>query len=234
MSSLGRVAAGIAHELRNPLSGINIYLTTLERLYTNIRDMKSEDIEKGKKIIEQLRSASDRIESVVRRVMDFSKTTVPQLSLVDMNHSLEEVIKLSSVTLRKEGIALETSLDQDLPKCYADFRMLEQVFLNLLTNASQVMKDMSSPKIIEIASSKSHNFCQITFSDSGPGVPANIRDKIFDPFYTTKKDGTGLGLAQVSRIMESHRGQVTVGASPSGGALFSLHFHKKDSDQTES
>jgi PAS domain S-box-containing protein len=222
MTSLGRVAAGIAHELRNPLSGINIYLTTLERLYANIRNLESKDIEKGKKIIEQLRSASDRIESVVRRVMDFSKTTVPQLSLVDINLSLEEVIKLSTVTLRKDGIALETSLDQDLPKCFADFRMLEQVFLNLLTNASQVMKDMNGPKTIEIASSKSYNFCQITFSDSGPGVPANIRDKIFDPFYTTKSNGFGIGLSISHRIITDHGGTLILSESKLGGAMFRI------------
>jgi len=222
MASLGRVAAGIAHELRNPLSGINIYLTTLERLYANIRNLESKDIEKGKKIIEQLRSASDRIESVVRRVMDFSKTTVPQLSLVDINLSIEEVIKLSTVTLRKEGIALETSLDQDLPKCYVDFRMLEQVFLNLLTNASQVMKDINGPKTIEIASSKSYNSCQITFSDSGPGVPSNIRDKIFDPFYTTKSNGFGIGLSISHRIITDHGGTLILSESKLGGAMFSV------------
>jgi PAS domain S-box-containing protein len=222
MTSLGRVAAGIAHELRNPLSGINIYLTTLERLYTNIMDLESEEIEKGKKIIKQLRSASDRIESVVRRVMDFSKTNFPQLSLVDINRSLEEVIKLSSVTLRKDGIALETSLDQDLPRCYADFRMLEQVFLNLITNASQVMKDTNGPKIIEIASSKLHNFCQITFSDSGPGVPANIRDKIFDPFYTTKSNGFGIGLSISHRIINDHGGTLVLSESKLGGAMFKI------------
>jgi C4-dicarboxylate-specific signal transduction histidine kinase len=100
--------------------------------------------------------------------------------------------------------------------------MLEQVFLNLLTNASQVMKDMSSPKIIEIASSKSHNFIQITFSDSGPGVSANIKDKIFDPFYTTKSNGFGIGLSISHRIINDHGGSLVLSESKWGGAKFRI------------
>ncbi|MBW2184781.1 MAG: PAS domain S-box protein, partial [Deltaproteobacteria bacterium] len=110
MTSLGRVAAGIAHELRNPLSGINIFLTTLERSYDKLTGIDPGDLAKGKNIIEQLRSASDRIELVVKKVMDFAKPTVPQLTQHDINNSIQEALNLSSSTLRKEGITIKTSL----------------------------------------------------------------------------------------------------------------------------
>ena len=108
MSSLGRVAAGIAHEIRNPLSGINIYLNTLKKIYD-----KQQNLDKVQRIIEQLQSASIKIESVVKRVMDFSKPSEPKFVLMDINHHIEEALSLSSVTLRKRGIRLEKALDEN-------------------------------------------------------------------------------------------------------------------------
>ncbi len=110
MTSLGRVAAGIAHEIRNPLSGINIYLNTLAKLYD-----KGENPERLKEILGKVQSASNKIESVVRRVMDFSKPSAPQFVLKDINRPIEDAIGLSSVTLRKRDIKIEKDLAEDLP-----------------------------------------------------------------------------------------------------------------------
>ena len=222
MTSLGRVAAGIAHELRNPLSGINIYLTTLERAYDNIKGIEPGDLLMVKKIIDQLRSASDKIESVVRRVMDFAKPSTPKLTSSEINLPVQEAINLSLATLRKEGISIETSLKPDLPQCYADPHLIEQVLLNLITNAAHAMTGIENSKKIEISSFTKDNHVLVSVSDTGPGIPVNLRDKIFDPFYTTKNNGSGIGLSLCHRIITDHGGSLDVTSSKWGGAEFSI------------
>jgi len=215
MSSLGRVTAGIAHEIRNPLSGINIYLNTLKKIYD-----KPESLDTIKKIIDQLQSASNKIESVVRRVMDFSKPGEPKLIRTDINKPIEEALDLSAVTLRKSGIKVERELAEDLPRCQADHHMIEEVILNLITNAAEAMRRTDGEKRIHIAASLKNNRIVIKVSDSGPGVPINIKHKISDPFYSTKNGSTGIGLSICQRIISDHRGSMEVQTSKWGGAEF--------------
>ncbi len=141
MTSLGRVTAGFAHEIRNPLSGINIYLNTLEKIYA-----KTDGPEKVKTIIGQLKSASNKIESVIKKVMDFSKPSEPALILSQINRPVEEAVNLSSVTLQKSNIKIEKALSENLPPCYIDRHFIEQIILNLMTNAAEAMKDMNENK----------------------------------------------------------------------------------------
>ena len=217
MSSLGRVAAGIAHEIRNPLSGINIYLNTLEKFYD-----KEESLGKVKQILAQLQSASNKIESVIRRVMDFSKPSAPRLVLIGVNRPIEDAIGLASVTLRKRGIKIEQNLAEDLPMVHADPQLIEQVILNLMTNAAEAMKNVDHAKQLVISSSTENHLVLVTISDSGPGVPLNLREKIFDPFYTTKTESTGIGLSLCHRIITDHGGSLTVSESGWGGAEFTV------------
>ena len=200
MHSLGRVAAGIAHEIRNPLTGINSYLYTLEDL-CDTDALEADDIQMMRQILEQIQVASDKIESVIKRVMDFSKPGAPKLILTDINASVEEAIKLSAVTLRKNTIKIEKPLCRDLPHCYADPHLIEQVILNLITNAGKAMKNTDGLKIIEIKSFTENNSIYIQVADSGPGVPMELKEKIFDPFFTTSEDGAGIGLNIAQRIM---------------------------------
>ena len=200
MLSLGRVAAGIAHEIRNPLTGINTYLYTIEDLCDSDR-LGAEDMEIIRQIIRQIQVASNKIESVIRRVMDFSKPGAPNMVRTDINKSLEEAIELSAVTMRKNSIKIKKSLATNLPQCYADPQLIEQVVLNLITNAARAMeKSNGNPKLIEIKSKAQNNTLRIQVADSGPGVPLELREKIFDPFFTTKEDGSGIGLNIAQRI----------------------------------
>jgi PAS domain S-box-containing protein len=219
MSSLGRVSAGIAHEIRNPLSGINIYLGTLEKMYD-----REDNLEKVKQIFDQLKSASDKIESVIRRVMDFSKPSEPKLVLTDINKPIEEALNLSSVTLRKRGIKLEKALAEDMQPCRADPHLIEQVILNLITNAAEAMKNVDGAKVIEVTSSMENNCVIVKVSDSGPGVPLHLREKIFDPFYTTKNSSTGIGLSLSHRIITDHGGYMNIYPSKWGGAEFKIEI----------
>ncbi|MGD9280416.1 MAG: PAS domain S-box protein, partial [Desulfobacterales bacterium] len=224
MLSLGRVAAGIAHEIRNPLTGINTYLYTIEDLCESDH-LAAEDLEIIRQILTQIQVASNKIESVIKRVMDFSKPGAPKMVRTHINESLEEAIKLSSVTLRKNGIKFDKSLAPDLPQCYADPHLIEQVVLNLITNAARAMeKSANGNKRVEIKTFTKNNTLCIQVADAGPGVPKELREKIFDPFFTTKEDGSGIGLNIAQRIVADHNGSISLGTSRWGGAEFKIEL----------
>jgi len=217
MASLGRVAAGIAHEIRNPLSGVNIYLNTLEKF---IERGDSED--KIKSILEHLTLASKKIESVIRRVMDFSKPSQPAFILAPIDRPVEEALKLTATTLRKSGIVLEVALAEELPACRLDPHQLEEVVLNIITNAADSMRTMSDGKRIRLVSELQTPHVVLRILDSGPGIAPEDKQKIFDPFFTTKSDSTGIGLSICKRIVSDHGGSLDVRESPWGGTEFVL------------
>jgi len=219
MASLGRVAAGIAHEIRNPLSGINIYLNTLKKLH----HQKGSE-EKVQQILAQIQSASHKIESVIRRVMDFAKPSEPRLALIDLNQPIAEALNLSAVAMRKSGVELERALSEGLPPCKADAALIEAMALNILNNAAEAMKQMETGKKIVVASKMEDNRIIVTISDSGPGIAPDVKDKIFDPYFTTKSDGTGIGLSLSHRIVTDHGGLLTVADSDLGGAEFRIEI----------
>lgn len=177
LASLGRVAAGIAHEIRNPLSGINIYLNMLEKFY-----YRDESGEKVAGIFTHMKSASVKIESVIKRVMDFSKPGQPDFMETDINPSIEEAISLTSVSLRKSGVKIEKSLTPDLPKCRLDPQQIEEVVLNLINNAADAMKNADYEKKIKVTSDIDNDRIIIRVFDSSPGIPVDIGDRVFDPF----------------------------------------------------
>jgi len=218
MASLGHVAAGIAHEIRNPLSGINIYLNALEKLYAR------GELGTMKDVLVKISSASSKIESVIKRVMDFSRPSEPKRVRMDIRTPIQEALELCSVMLRKSGITIVTRFMDDMPPCYADPQLLEQVILNLITNAAQAMKNLEQGKTIEISTSFDTDTITIAISDSGPGIPLSLREKIFDPFYTTKSGSTGIGLSISQRIVQDHGGSLRVSPGRRGGAEFVIRI----------
>jgi PAS domain S-box-containing protein len=223
MASLGRVAAGIAHEIRNPLSGINIYLNTLKKLHH--QDGSEEKVDE---ILKQLQSASIKIESVIRRVMDFAKPSEPKLTLIDINEPIIDAMNLTAVTMRKSGVEIEKLLANDLPRTYADKNLIEEVILNLLNNAAEAMKNMQTGQKIAVESFIEDDLIIIRIFDSGPGVHEEIKAKIFDPYFTTKHEGTGIGLSFCHRIITDHGGSLTVSDSELGGAEFQIEIPVKN------
>ncbi|MBU0480069.1 MAG: PAS domain S-box protein [Proteobacteria bacterium] len=223
MTSLGRVAAGIAHELRNPLSGMNIHLTNLERLALRFDDIEPETRKNLTRIIDNLKAASGKIESVVKRVYDFSKPSRVNLVQIDVNKSINTVIDISSTTLRKSDISVIRRLEENLPPCFSNQNLFEQLLMNLLTNATQVLEGIDHERKILITSHSLDDKIIIRVADSGPGIKEHMRDKIFDPFFTSKNDGLGIGLSICYRIVQDHGGELTVGKSDElGGAEFTI------------
>jgi signal transduction histidine kinase len=156
--------------------------------------------------------------------MDFAKPGEPKLTLVDINEPITDAISLTAVTMRKSGIIIEKSLANDLPRTYADKNLIEEVVLNLLNNAAEAMKTMEADKKIFVASFVEEDHIITRVSDSGPGVPQEIRDKIFDPYFTTKHEGTGIGLSLCHQIITDHGGSLTVSDSEFGGAEFRIEI----------
>ena len=220
MDVLGQLAAGMAHEIRNPLSGLNIYLAAAETLAVEAEVPDPETRERLLHALGTARSASVRIESVIRRVMDFVKPSPSRPGLMKVNDTVTESVALVATTLRKSGIRLATTLAEGLPRCRADSRLIEQLVLNLVTNAAQAMEAQKGDKAIEIATGAEGNAVFIKVADSGPGVSRKLREKIFEPFFTTKSTGTGLGLSISRRIVAEHGGTLDVGTSRLGGAEF--------------
>jgi len=219
MISLGHVAAGIAHEIRNPLSGINVFLDSIRE---NFQDPESaEDI---LSLVTQAQSAAGKIESVVKGVLDFARPSTPRFDQADINEPIRDALRLSHAMLRKSQIDVETTLDEGLPPVRVDVQQIEQIMLNLITNAAEALKASTGARRIFIKTCSDGNDVFLQFGDSGPGIPPEYREKIFDPFYTTKKDGSGIGLSIVRRIVADHRGTITVGTSPGEGAEFIIRI----------
>lgn len=219
MASLGRIASGMAHEIRNPLTGITSYLYTLEQLCEQ-KTLLPKDITLMGEIVGQLRLATHKVETVIKRVLDFAKPTPPQMVEIDLNQRLNNVLQLTAVTLRKAGIKVTTRLADSLPHCYGDVTLLEQVFLNLVQNAGHAVSKSSAEKRIDIHTYALDNQVCAAIADSGPGVPAKMREKVFDPFFTTSSEGSGIGLSIAQRIITDHNGTLSVDDGPLGGARF--------------
>ncbi len=224
MSSLGRVAAGIVHEIRNPLSAINMYLGALKTAVNGSDILEPDNRAAIARIAAQIQSASNKMESVIGKVMDFSKPSAPRRVFTNINGSIDKALDLSAVAIRKAGVKMEKALARDLPSCYADAHMLEDVFLNLINNAAQALTEVEGPRKIRITSRSNDRSVIATVSDSGPGVPFALRNNIFDPFFTTKGDGSGIGLSLARRIIVDHGGSLAVSASPWGGAEFTVEI----------
>ncbi|QTA83208.1 Two component system response regulator/histidine kinase, PAS domain-containing [Desulfonema limicola] len=217
MVSLGHVATGIAHEIRNPLSGITIFLDAIKETFEEIDD--TEDIEE---LLDHALSAADKIESVIKRVLDFSKFSNPRLKLTDINIPINDAISLSKVTLRKAGIKFKADLLPNAPKIYIDAQLIEQVILNLITNAADALKDIDVKKNILIKTLADKKKLYIIVADSGKGISDDLKEKIFDPFFSTKKNGTGIGLSICQRIIIDHGGTIQAGSLKMGGTQFKI------------
>jgi PAS domain S-box-containing protein len=219
MHSLGRVAAGVAHEIRNPLTGINSFLFSLRNLAES-DELEAGDLETLREISANLQTASDKIERVIRRVLDFAKPGLPRLERICLNEAVREAALLSATILRKNGIVLNLQLMEGLPDCRGDQQLLEQVVLNLIDNAAQILGGFDGRKIIEVKTFYAEDRLVLTVSDTGPGVPEEHRADIFDPFFTTRSNGSGIGLSLTHRIITDHGGVVMVDRSALGGAEF--------------
>lgn len=220
INSLGRMAAGIAHEIRNPLTGIHGYLYAMDEICD---ELPAEPASVLRTTIAKIRKAAGKMESVIRRVLDFSKPGTPQLELLDLAIPVQEGLSLMIPTLRKAGITVDTEFSP-VPAILGDRMQLEQAVINIVDNAARAVRNNAEAKNIALRIVCEEDRLSLCIADNGPGITLADRERIFDPFYTTASDGTGIGLSIVQRIVADHSGTIHVGESPSGGAEFRLEF----------
>ena len=213
--SLGQLAAGAAHEINNPLTGILGY-----------SDLLVDDPALGERqrvVAEKIRTLARRIKTLVTSLLSFARRVPSEKLELDLNQVIATALHLSNLDLRGKHIQVETQTDADLPTIHGDSNQILQVFFNLISNAVDALDEIGGGKLV-IRTSHSRSRIIIEFSDTGPGIKSP--QQVFDPFFTTKPvgKGTGLGLSICYGIVQEHGGRIECFNRPEGGATFVVEF----------
>jgi signal transduction histidine kinase len=237
LAALGEMAAGVAHEIRNPLAGIQLFASLLEK---DLREQPA-----SLRLASKIAKGVGTVEAIVTDFLEFGRPRDPEPATVRVATVVREVIELSSSRAAEQGVEI-TCDDTNEAELLSDSAMLKRALLNLVLNAVDAAgrvsasdkNDDAGVSQVESAAAASGRVAvsvrrhppehvTISVEDNGPGVPAELMDRIFNPFFTTKDRGTGLGLAIVHQIAESLGGNVQVANAAAGGAVFSICLPEK-------
>jgi PAS domain S-box-containing protein len=205
LAHLGQIAAVVAHEVRNPLAGLRASLQILDG---RTQDARSRDVIAA--MIQRIDGLNDKVNDLLL----YARPKTPQLQAIDLRAMLQETAATARAATAEAGPPMEIQGAADL-RVQADPDMLRAALLNLLINASQA----GGTHPIEVACTSSGATCGVTISDRGPGIPEEIRDRVFEPFFTTRTSGTGLGLAVVRRLVELQDGTIALHPRDGGGTV---------------
>jgi two-component system, NtrC family, sensor kinase len=205
LAAMGQMIGGFAHELNNPLTGIL-------------------PAEAARKQLEMLQQQARRAVEIVQNLMYFSRPPAPGKAAIDLGELVQRTLHLHAYSLRKSNITVDFLRENSIPSVTGDAHQLMQVFLNLILNSEQAMREVRDRGTLRIRLEKRDKWVAVIFQDDGPGIPPDILPNIFDPFYTTKRPGrgTGLGLSICKAIMREHNGNVEAASGPGGGAVFTV------------
>lgn len=222
LAALGEMAAAIAHEVKNPLAGIEVMAGILRRQLTDSEDAQA--------ILGDIIKEAKMANAIVLEVLDFVRPIRLQVERISLADVIRDAVAMSETHAPRGGVAVRVSLPQDLPCIQGDPHQLRQIFINLLTNAFEAMGGRGAVDIVATSlaeedptttgDSQTGPMVQVEVTDDGPGVPADVMDRIFSPFFTTKPQGSGLGLAIVRKIVDAHDGRIDVNARLVGGTRF--------------
>ncbi|HOC44327.1 MAG TPA: ATP-binding protein [Thermoanaerobaculales bacterium] len=215
MAAVGTLAAGVAHEVNNPLAGVT---ACLENLRAN-----PDDDEMRSRYLDLIGDGLARIERTITNLLNFSRQREVKLEPTSLNHSLRHVVELVGYQLRQAGVQVAFDLDADQAMVMADHFQMEQLFLNLVLNAIGAMPEGGA---LTLKTRVGRGEVTVDVKDTGTGIPEEIRGRVFDPFFTTREagEGTGLGLAVSHSIVAAHGGTIEVESVPGAGTTFRVHF----------
>ena len=216
MAAIGMLAGGVAHEINNPLGGVIAFCQLIKRDLDEKDPLLSD--------MDEIEKAAMRCKKIVQDLLDFSRiSSGKEKRWLSVGPLIEKIIPFLKMEMKSLNVDLETKLVAELPQIYGDANRLEQVFLNLLTNACQAMKKGGTLGVRTFLNESQSSVC-VEVSDSGCGIPREEVMKIFDPFFTTKRpgEGTGLGLSISYRIIKDHKGRIGVKSSPGRGTTFTV------------
>lgn len=221
LTALGSLLAGVSHELNNPLSIIVAQSVMMER--------QTEDTALAVRA-EKIRKAADRCARIVQTFLAMARQKAPEREAITLNEIVGAALDMSEYGLRAAGVSVVRDLTDAPTALSADGDQLHQVVMNLITNALQAMEDLSGPKVLTLSTRREGEAVVLEVSDTGPGVPADLRARIFEPFFTTKPqgEGTGVGLSFSHGIVAAHGGSLELDASEQGGALFRVRLEAAD------
>lgn len=214
MQALSVIVRGVTHELNNPLTGIFGYAQLL------LENMPASD--PRREDVAEIEACAKRCKSIISRLSKFARQERGAGRLINVNRLIEETMEMMTYQIRKSGMEMQFENDEDIPEILADYGDLQQVFINLIMNAIQAMPD--GGKISITTSAKGGRGVEVTVNDTGHGIPEDIIDRIFNPFFTTREagDGTGLGLSVCYGIVKELGGSVTVESKVGSGSSFKI------------
>ncbi len=222
MAAIGEVAAGVAHEINNPLDGLINCILRIKRDPENTRQTKE--------YLDLMEEALRRIESTVKQLLDFSRHHELSLASISLNEVVDEVTGLIEYSAQEKEIKIEKRFHSNLASILGDKHLIEQVVLNLALNAVAAMPDggalILETGTVDLDAFRGAQMVYVRVTDTGIGIPNAIQDRIFDPFYTTKilEKGTGLGLSVSDRIVRQHEGTLEFESKPGQGSAFTVNL----------
>jgi signal transduction histidine kinase len=213
LASLGRLSAGLVHEIRNPLASIKGAAEVLES------EISAEN--KKRIFLDAISGEVNRLDNLIKDFLIFARPRSPELLPTDPNMIIRSVVSLTLNELERRQLTLTTNLAEGIPKIRLDGEQVKQALLNLVINAIQATPPGGE---IMLSSSFWNGIVRLTVQDSGPGIPQSIKDQLFTPFVTTKEGGTGLGLPIALSLVKQHGGNITAEDSLKGGSSFQIEF----------
>ncbi len=222
LAAMGQMIGGFAHELNNPLTSIMGVAELLQ---------EGEQAENRRKQLVMLQQQARRAADIVQNLMYFSRPPAPGRGPINLSELVQRTLHLHAYSLRKNNITVDFLPEPSLPVVNGDSHQLMQIFLNLMLNAEQAMREARDLGTLRIRLEKIDKAVAVTFQDDGPGIAAEVLPNIFDPFYTTKRPGrgTGLGLSICKAILREHGGEIEASSGPGGGAVFRVTLPVPDS-----
>jgi PAS domain S-box-containing protein len=224
-SSILLLAAGVAHELGNPLNSLTIHLQLIERRLKKLKAMNDRDATALADSIAVCQEEARRLNSIITHFLEAIRPQPPDLAETNLTEVLAEVLRFQHGELADRGIAVEAETPDDLPVVMADRNQIKQVFFNIIKNAVEAMQPGGA---LRIRSHADDDNVYLLFGDTGAGIKQDDLLRLFQPYHTTKTGGSGLGLMIVQRIMRDHGGQVGIESKEGVGTLVTLQFPRRD------
>jgi two-component system NtrC family sensor kinase len=221
LAAIGRVAAQIAHEVRNPLSSIGLNVELLEEALGRASFGSDAETREARALLGAVTREVDRLTEVTDEYLRLGRIPKPALTAEDINQVLSNVLEFSREEMERSRVQVIPRLDPLTPRVLADEAQLRQVFLNLLRNSRESMD--GGGKLV-VASRPADGGAEVVFSDSGRGMSGDVQERIFEPFFSTKEGGTGLGLAVSRQILQAHGGTIRCESQPGSGTTFVIRL----------
>ncbi len=220
LASIGKLSATVAHEINNPITGVLTYIKLMLKKLRQ-KDTSDEDIKKYIDYLSLMERETERTSGIVKNLLDFSRQREPHYRLADINTIIEETLMLVRNQINLQGIEVIKSFSA-IPQTMADADQLKQAFMNIIINACEAMKEGEKRLTLETGFDNLKKDIKISIKDTGTGIPEEDMNKVFEPFYTTKEKGTGLGLAVVYGIITKHKGRIDIVSKRGKGTAIEL------------